>query len=110
MKEAYREGLANHSDPESCGRTREGALEALTGAGVGRVLSREIPLVPGAYAVIGSERQHRTARHRECRLAWRGRSTPAHTETPCARTGRSHRHPAELLAWVARGRPEAVMW
>lgn len=42
MKESYIEGVANHSDPESCAVVCKGKGEALTGAGVGRVLSREI--------------------------------------------------------------------
>ena len=31
MKVRYREDMANHSDPESCGCDREVVLEALTG-------------------------------------------------------------------------------
>ena len=46
MKESYGEGLASHSDPESCGAAREGGVEALTGARAGRVFSRE-RLTPG---------------------------------------------------------------
>lgn len=42
MKESYREGLANHLDPESCVASRKAAIEALTGAPAGRVLSCEI--------------------------------------------------------------------
>jgi len=42
MKEPYGEGLASHTDPESWGRIREGAFQALTGARAGRLLSREI--------------------------------------------------------------------
>lgn len=42
MKESYIEGLASHDGPESCGYTRKGISEALTGGHVGRVLSREI--------------------------------------------------------------------
>ena len=42
MKESYRKGLANHPDPESCVASREAAIEALTGAHAGRVLSCEI--------------------------------------------------------------------
>jgi len=41
MKESYGEGLATHTDPESCGATCEGGVEALTGARAGWVLSRE---------------------------------------------------------------------
>ena len=42
MKELHAEGSATHSDPESCVGVRKGVGEALTGAGIGRVLSREI--------------------------------------------------------------------
>jgi hypothetical protein len=36
MKESYREGVANHPDPESCEGGREAALEALD-RGTGRL-------------------------------------------------------------------------
>jgi hypothetical protein len=42
MEEPYTEGLASHGGPESCVGRREAAGEALTGARVGWVLSREI--------------------------------------------------------------------
>jgi hypothetical protein len=42
MKESYRKGIASHLDPESCVASREAAIEALTGAHAGRVLSCEI--------------------------------------------------------------------
>jgi hypothetical protein len=35
MKESYDEGIASHIGPESCGGTRDGAAEALTGEGCG---------------------------------------------------------------------------
>ena len=41
MKESYAEGLATHSGPESCGVSRKGRAEALTGVGAGWVWSRE---------------------------------------------------------------------
>src|SRR5271154_6322530 len=41
MRESHREGIANHSDPESCARHREVRREALTGAQAGWVLSFE---------------------------------------------------------------------
>lgn len=44
MREPYGEGVASHTDPESWGCDREGALQALTGARAGRVLSREITI------------------------------------------------------------------
>jgi hypothetical protein len=43
MEEPYGEGLASHTDPESCVASREAGREALTGAHVGGVLSREMP-------------------------------------------------------------------
>jgi hypothetical protein len=43
MKEPYGEGLASHTGSESCvWNSRKAAREALTGAQVGRVLSREM--------------------------------------------------------------------
>src|SRR5204863_8549144 len=79
MKESYGEGIASHAGPESCGRAREGAREALTG-GTGRVLSREIhdPL-RGADAVETSGRRHRRHRQREAP------TDPARSETPSTR-------------------------
>ena len=41
------EGVANHSDPESCAGVREGVGEALAGVCIGQVLSRENGLCPG---------------------------------------------------------------
>jgi hypothetical protein len=41
MRESHDEGVASHTDPESCGVAREGGVEALTGARAGWVLSRE---------------------------------------------------------------------
>ena len=39
MQVRYGEGLAIHTDPESCAGIREGAGEALTGARIGGVSS-----------------------------------------------------------------------
>ena len=47
MKESYVEGVAGHNGPESCGGTREGVVEALTGVSAGRVFSRERTHPPG---------------------------------------------------------------
>jgi hypothetical protein len=41
MKESHGEGVAIHTDPESCGVARKGGVEALTGARAGWVLSCE---------------------------------------------------------------------
>ena len=42
MQEPYDEGLASHTDPESCVASRKAGREALTGAHVGGVSSREM--------------------------------------------------------------------
>ena len=42
MKELHREGLANHSGPESCIYIRKSVNEALTGEYAGQPLSCEI--------------------------------------------------------------------
>ena len=47
MKESYRKGIANHPGPESCVADRKVAIEALTGAYAGRVLSCEIIAIGG---------------------------------------------------------------
>jgi hypothetical protein len=82
MKESYGEGIATHTGPESCGVTREGDVEALTGGSAGRVSSREIhaPLrerrvLRGADAVEESGRRHLPGRYREARR------DPARSET-----------------------------
>ena|SRR5438128_11459172 len=85
MQESYGEGVATHTGPESCVGAREGAGEALTGGGAGRVLSREMhePL-RGADAVEASGRPHRTRRQREAQ------PDPARSETPGMRPITSH--------------------
>ena len=76
MKESYGEGLATHTDPESCGAACEGGVEALTGVRAGRVFSRVRNLLRDADAVRRSGRLHRVHRYREvCQ-------SPARSETP----------------------------
>jgi len=68
MKEPYGEGVAIHSGPESCVVAHKGRGEALTGARLGRALSREIAdMLRGADALAGSERLHPPRRYRETR-------------------------------------------
>lgn len=54
MKESYRKGIANHPGLESCGGGRESALEALTGAYVGWVLSFETGEQAGNKPTVSS--------------------------------------------------------
>ena len=90
MKVSCSEGLATHTDPESCILVvRKGASEALTGVRAGQVWSREIEppsrerwLLRGADAVELSGRQDWRRRKREMPL------DPARSETlsMCAST------------------------
>jgi len=67
MKESYTEGPASHGDPESCAYVRKSAGEALTGAHMGGVLSRENKRKQGADDVLLSGRQYAYARKGESR-------------------------------------------
>ena len=100
MKESYGEGLASHTDPESCGAVREARVEALTGARAGRVFSRERTFLRDADAVGRSGRPHRVHRYREMRPG------PARSETPCTYGNTSHenREVLWLPATVGAGR------
>ena len=84
MQEPHGEGVASHTDPESCVVAREGAVEALTGARAGRVLSRENQRLRAADALGSRGRQHRSRRYRETR------SEPARSETPRTHGNTSH--------------------
>lgn len=76
MKELYIEDLANHNDPESCVCYRKVADEALTGAHIGRVLSREIRCNQGADDVVLCGRQYGRVRYGKCM------PDPARSKTP----------------------------
>jgi hypothetical protein len=76
MKVSNVKGLANHDDPESCGGTRKGVGEALTGESAGWVLSREINLNRDADPVGEWGRPQSTLRFGKER--W----YPARSETP----------------------------
>ena len=65
VKVRYSEGVAIHTDPESCADCREAVREALTGGRAGEVLSGESNLVRGADAVVACRRQQARVRHRE---------------------------------------------
>jgi hypothetical protein len=51
----YGEGVANHTDPESCAAYREVCGEALTGERAGQPLSHEIFLIQDADEVTYTE-------------------------------------------------------
>jgi len=101
MKKSHESGLATHIGPESCGATRKGGVEALTGERAGRVFSRVRNLLRDADAVGASGRQHLVHRYREvCQ-------SPARSETPSTYgdTSRGNREiPSPPWAAVALGR------
>lgn len=76
MQEPHREGLASHSDLESCAGVRKGEREALTEVGTGWVSSREIATLRGADAIAGRGRPHSLPRQRE------RQGDPARSKTP----------------------------
>ena len=106
MKEPDIEGVATHDDPESCAADRKAGGEALTGARIGTVLSREIRSYRDADVVIRGGRQHRRHRYREVL------SNPARSKTRrmCGTFLRENREiprsPAEDGWWVASGSPK----
>ena len=94
MKESYGEGLASHTDPESCGAAREDRVEAWTGARAGRVFSRERTGLRGADAVRRSGRLHPARRYRETR--W----DPVRSETSGTYGNTSHEN-RDIHWWPA---------
>ena len=95
MKKSYESGLATHIGPESCGVTRKGGVEALTGERAGRVFSRVRNSLRDADAVGESGRQHLVHRYREVH------QSPARSETPCT-YGDTSRGNRESLCLSAR--------
>lgn len=94
MQEPHREGVAFHPDPESCVVARKGAIEALTGAQAGRVLSCEI-FATGVPTLFSKAEGHIHARAiASVRETPRSLRPLAGLETPCAGTGRPHRCPS----------------
>ena len=85
MQVRYGEGLAVHTDPESCAGIREGAGEASTGARIGGVLSGVSYVVRGADAVVACRRQQVEARNREGLSHPASSLDPQHVRTPSVR-------------------------
>jgi hypothetical protein len=105
MRELYIEGVAIHGGPESCAGVREGVGEVLTGVRAGWAIEPRncnrfgVPTLSKcaegniAGGVFASRRG-----------TLRGRGTWACTESPCARTGRSHARPSSVMAGRAARR------
>jgi len=83
MKESYGEGLATHTDPESCVIARKGEGEALTGARAGWVSSREIhaPLRE-QWALREADAVEISGRQQSRRRSGKTPRNPARSETP----------------------------
>jgi RNA-directed DNA polymerase len=93
VKVPNNEGLASHIGPESCAVVRKGGGEALTGGGVGRVLSRERLEERGADAVeIAEGNISRVETARPGRTP-RGQRPRARIQAPRTEAGRSHIRP-----------------
>ena len=85
MQVRYGEGLAIHTDPESCAGIREDAGEALTGGRIGGVLSGVSYVVRGADAVVACRRQQVEVRHRKALLHPASSLDPQHVRTSSVR-------------------------
>jgi hypothetical protein len=93
MQESHRKGVAIHPDPESCMANREVAIEALTGAHAGQVLSCEIIAIGVPTSFSKAEGHTDGGAIASLRPTPRSLRPRACMETPRARTGRPHRHP-----------------
>jgi len=76
----YGEGVANHTDPESCAVYREVCGEALTGERAGQPLSRESFLIQDADAFTIAEGKTNGCGIASARTVQRGRR-PWHVRT-----------------------------
>src|SRR5437764_4923668 len=105
MKESYRKGVANHPDPESCVASRKAAIEALTGAHAGWVLSCEIiaTRVPTSFRM--AEGNTGGCAIASIRGTLRSLRPQACMETPRARTGSPRRCQSQKLRLAGWERP-----
>jgi hypothetical protein len=101
MKEPHSEGVANHTDPESCVGFPQGGGEALTGARAGWVWNREICTSVGADRLgrVWKATSDRPLRCARLVRTPRGRRPHARTETPRTGIGRSRLWPG----WMEPG-------
>ena len=73
MQVHYGEGVANHTDPESCAAYREVWGEALTGERAGQPLSHEIFLIQDADVVTYAEGKTNGCDNASARMVLRDR-------------------------------------
>jgi hypothetical protein len=98
MRALYIEGLATRGGPESCVSVREGWGEALTGVRVGR--ASEPRNQKFGVLTLSMKRKATSSAALDASRRWtlRGLGTWACTESSCARTGRAHCLPVQLIA------------
>ena len=109
MRESNIEGVASHGGPEPCVVVREGGGEASVGVRAGRAIEPRNLLALGvptpSYKAEGNIVDGVFASRRRTP---RGRRTCACTESPDARTGRSHDRPLVVMVGrVVRERPRS---
>src|SRR4030095_15243694 len=109
MRALYVEGLATRGGPESCVDDPRGRGEALTGVRAGRAIEPRNLRVRGADVVLETEGNTADGAIASRWGAPRGPRTRACTESSCARTGRAHCLPVQLIAGAGRsGNAKAV--
>src|ERR1017187_623596 len=102
MKESHGEGLATHTGPESCGASREGGVEALTGVRTGQDIEpRKLAYTGAPTLSCHAEGNNRCTVKARCIGVRRGHRPYARSETPRSGAGRSHVFPRQNSA---RGR------
>src|SRR5580700_1688058 len=105
MKESHRKGVAKRPDPESCVASCEAAIEALTGAHAGWVLSCEIKATRVPTSFVMAEGNIGGCALASIRRTLRSLRPQACMETPRARTGRPQRRPPGKMRRAGWRRP-----
>ena len=93
MKEAHMKGVATHHGPESWAGVGNGAGQALTGEGAGRVLSSDINESGVPRLLTDAEGKTSCDEIASCTATPRSRRPRARADAPCTRTGRSPQPP-----------------
>ena len=97
MRESNIEGVASHGAPEPCVVVREGGDEASVGVRGGWAIEPRIFLSGVPTRSYNAEGNIVGGVFASRRRSPRGRRTCACTESPDARTGRSHDHPTVVM-------------
>jgi len=107
MNESYGEGVAIHTDPESCGAACKGGVEALTGARAAGYAAEKKP--PSGVPTLEGEAEGPTRRIEIARGDGtpRGQRPRARTATPRTRIGKSCVPPRRMTPRDALGSPRA---